>query len=115
MNLPPEQYAMPLESLNLPARIFNCLSRDGLTTLGEVLEKGEEELLKIRNFGEKSLSELYAVLMEHGVDVAAVLAESEQMAAEPVEAAVDELEAGPAVQEEVVEPVEAPEEDEESE
>ena len=81
LNVPPEHYAMSLESLQLPARIFNCLNREGLNSVGEVLERGEEELLKIRNFGEKSLSELYEVLIDHGVDVESILAGAIQAAA----------------------------------
>ncbi len=112
LNLPPEQYNMSLDSLNLPSRIYNCLSKAGLTTVGEVLERSEEELLEIRNFGEKSLSELYDVLMEHGVDVAAVLAESEQMAVEAIDSAPEQIEDEPPAQDEVET---TPEEDEESE
>lgn len=78
LNIPPEHYAMTLESIHLPARIYNCLAREGLENVGEVLAKGEEELLKIRNFGEKSLSELYEALMEHGVDVEAIIADNAQ-------------------------------------
>lgn len=89
LNIPPEQYAMSLDSLNVAARIYNSLSRAGLTTVGEVLEKTEEELLQIRNFGEKSLSELYAALMDHGVDVAAILADAAQGADTPLEIVVD--------------------------
>ena len=113
LNLPPEQHAMPLETLGLPARIFNCLSRNGLSTVGEVLEKGEAELLEIRNFGEKSLSELYDVLMEHGVDVAAVLADSGPVAADPADMAVGGPEEEPLPQE-GLEAEEASEQNEES-
>ncbi len=91
LNLPPEQYAMSLDVLNLPSRIYNCLSKAGLTTVGEVLEKTEEELLEIRNFGEKSLSELYEVLMDNGVDVAAVLADSAQDPEPSLEIVVDQV------------------------
>ena len=112
LNLPPEQYAMSLDTLNLPSRIYNCLIRTGLTTVGEVLEKNEDELLEIRNFGEKSLSELYEVLMDHGVDVAAVLAESAQGPDTPFEIVADQ------VVDELLshdENIKQPEEDEESE
>lgn len=91
LNLPPEQYAMSLDALNLPSRIYNCLSKAGLTAVGEVLEKTEAELLEIRNFGEKSLSELYEVLMNNGVDVAAVLADSAQNAEPSLEIVVDQV------------------------
>ena len=52
-----------------------------MNSVGEVLERGEENLLKIRNFGEKSLSELYEVLIDHGVDVESILAGAIQAAA----------------------------------
>ena len=89
LNIPPEQYALTLDSLTLPARIQNSLSKAGLTTVGEVLEKTEDELLQIRNFGEKSLSELYEALMDRGVDVAAVVADAAQSPDTPLEIVVD--------------------------
>ena len=48
-------------------RVFNSLKRTGITTVGEVLElldKGEDAMLAIRNFGDKSLSELVEKLSE---------------------------------------------------
>ena len=111
LNIPPEQYAMSLEVLSLPSRIYNCLSKAGLTTVGEVLEKSEDELLEIRNFGEKSLSELYQVLMDNGVDVATVLAENAQPAADSLEALADNV-VDDLLSDEDTE--EQPEEDEES-
>ncbi len=60
---------IPIENLDLSVRVFNSLKRTGITTVGEVielLEKGEDALLSIRNFGEKSLTELYAKLRERG-------------------------------------------------
>jgi DNA-directed RNA polymerase subunit alpha len=55
--------------LDLSVRVFNSLKRTGITTVGEVLEvlnKGEEAMLAIRNFGEKSLDELHEKLHEKG-------------------------------------------------
>lgn len=63
--IPPEVYQMPLEKLGLSPRTLNCLKRGHLTKVGEVLEAGKEGLMKIRNFGEKSLQELYSALREH--------------------------------------------------
>ena len=48
----------PIEALGLSVRAYNCLKRSGLTTVALVLEKSEEELLALRNFGEKSYEEL---------------------------------------------------------
>ena len=56
--LPPDRYNTPIEDLNLSVRAYNCLKRSGLMTVGAVLEKSEEELLALRNFGRKSYDEL---------------------------------------------------------
>lgn len=56
--IPASQYNMPVESLNLTARTLNCLKRASIHKVGEILERTRAELLRIRNFGEKSLEEL---------------------------------------------------------
>jgi hypothetical protein len=58
---------MPIEDLNLSMRAYNCLRRSGLITIGQVLEKSEEELLALRNFGRKSYDELREKLDEMGL------------------------------------------------
>jgi DNA-directed RNA polymerase subunit alpha len=60
--IPPDIYQIPIERLGLSPRTLNCLKRAHITKVGEVLEKDEDELMKIRNFGEKSLKELYEAL-----------------------------------------------------
>jgi len=67
LNLSPEIYQTPIERLELSHRTLNCLKRAHITRVGEVLEMSDEELLKIRNFGEKSLSELRTRLADLGV------------------------------------------------
>jgi DNA-directed RNA polymerase subunit alpha len=62
--LPPDKYNTPIEDLNLSVRAYNCLKRSGLMTVGQVLEKSENELLTLRNFGQKSYDELKAKLIE---------------------------------------------------
>lgn len=60
-NIPNEFYETPIEQLDLSVRVFNSLKRTGITKIGELLEmldRGEETMLAIRNFGEKSLDEL---------------------------------------------------------
>jgi DNA-directed RNA polymerase subunit alpha len=52
--------------LDLSVRAYNCLKRSGLTTVGAVLEKSEEELLSLRNFGDKSYEELRDKLVANG-------------------------------------------------
>lgn len=47
-----------IEELNLSVRAYNCLKRDGITTVEELLEKTEDEVMKIRNLGKKSFKEL---------------------------------------------------------
>jgi DNA-directed RNA polymerase subunit alpha len=56
--IPPEQYDVPLEQLGLSARTFNSLRRSGITKVGELLEKTDEDLLGLRSFGQKSLDEV---------------------------------------------------------
>lgn len=58
LNIPDEKYNMPVEQLDLSVRTMNCLRRAGITTVGELLSKGEKELLSLRNFGQKSKQEL---------------------------------------------------------
>jgi len=64
--LPPDRYNTPIEDLNLSVRAYNCLKRSGLMTVGAVLEKSEEELLALRNFGRKSYDELREKLVSMG-------------------------------------------------
>ena len=63
---PFDGYDTPIEDLELSVRAYNCLKRSGLTTVGAILERSEEELLALRNFGEKSYEELRDKLTEHG-------------------------------------------------
>ena len=65
-SVPFEGYDMPIEQLDLSVRAYNCLKRSGLMTVGAVLEKSEDELLALRNFGEKSYLELRDKLEQHG-------------------------------------------------
>ncbi len=67
VQLTPDKYNMAIEDLNLSMRAYNCLRRSGLITVGQVLEKSEEELLALRNFGRKSYDELREKLDEIGL------------------------------------------------
>ncbi len=60
--------AQPIEELDLTVRSYNCLKREGITTVGELVEKSEEDLLEIRNFGQKSIDEVKAKLEEMGLE-----------------------------------------------
>ena len=64
--IPPEQYNIPIEQLNLSSRTFNCLKRAGIAKVGELLEYSDEELLKIKNLGQKALEELRGQLRTMG-------------------------------------------------
>jgi DNA-directed RNA polymerase subunit alpha len=64
--LTPDRYNTAIEDLSLSVRAYNCLKRSGLMTLGQVLEKNEDELLSLRNFGRKSYDELKTRLRELG-------------------------------------------------
>jgi DNA-directed RNA polymerase subunit alpha len=64
--LAPDRYNTPIEDLNLSVRAYNCLKRSGLMTVGAVLEKSEDELLALRNFGRKSYDELREKLISMG-------------------------------------------------
>ena len=68
-NLPvaSEVYLMPIERLDLSSRTLNCLKRAKLDRVGQVLDLSSEDLLAIRNFGQKSLEELQGKLDELGV------------------------------------------------
>jgi DNA-directed RNA polymerase subunit alpha len=65
--IPASQYNLTVESLNLTARTLNCLKRASIHKVGEILERSRPELLRIRNFGEKSLDELEVKLAEIGI------------------------------------------------
>ncbi len=62
-------YDKPIEELDLSVRVFNSLKRTGITTIGDVLDmldRGPDAMLAIRNFGEKSLDELVEKLRYKG-------------------------------------------------
>ena len=61
-----EEYNTPIEQLSLSVRTFNCLKRAGITKVGELLEYSDEELLKIKNLGQKALEEVHSQLKEMG-------------------------------------------------
>ena len=77
LSMPAEVYNTLVERLELSARTLNCLKRAHINRVGEVLEKDKSELLKIRNFGEKSLAELYRRLADLGFLPAEPQSESE--------------------------------------
>ena len=71
VKISPEIFQMPLDKLQLSPRTANCLKRAHLSKVGEVVDMSDEDLLKIRNFGERSLSELKEKLA--GLNIPSVL------------------------------------------
>jgi DNA-directed RNA polymerase subunit alpha len=64
---PVGELALPIEELQLSVRSYNCLKREGVDTVGELVQKAETELMDIRNFGQKSIDEVKAKLAELGL------------------------------------------------
>ncbi len=58
---------MTIEELDLSVRSYNCLKRAGINTVGELVRKTEEEMMKVRNLGKKSLEEVESKLRELGL------------------------------------------------
>jgi len=83
LSIPDEQYNMPVEQLDLSVRTMNCLRRAGIITVGELISKGEKELLALRNFGQKSKQELEERLNTLGLSLKPQVKEE---AAQPEEA-----------------------------
>ena len=53
---------MTIEELDLSVRSFNCLKRAGINTVGELIDKTDAEMMKVKNLGKKSLEEVNAKL-----------------------------------------------------
>lgn len=58
---------MTIEELDLSVRSFNCLKRAGINTVQELTEKTEDDMMKVRNLGKKSLEEVQHKLAELGL------------------------------------------------
>jgi len=69
LSIPDEKYNMPVDQMDLSVRTMNCLRRGGISTVGELISKGEQELLALRNFGQKSKQELEERLNELGLSL----------------------------------------------
>jgi DNA-directed RNA polymerase subunit alpha len=61
---------LPIEDMDLSVRSYNCLKREGVATVGELVQKTEQDLLDIRNFGQKSIEEVKQKLQEMGLGLA---------------------------------------------
>jgi DNA-directed RNA polymerase subunit alpha len=69
MAIPDEKYNMPVDQLDLSVRTMNCLRRSNIATVGELIGKGTKELLKLRNFGQKSYQEIEDRLASIGLSL----------------------------------------------
>ena len=58
---------MTIEELDLSVRSYNCLKRAGINTVQELIQKTEEDMMKVRNLGRKSLEEVQEKLAELGL------------------------------------------------
>jgi DNA-directed RNA polymerase subunit alpha len=61
---------LPIEDMDLSVRSYNCLKREGVSTVGELVGKSEQDLLDIRNFGQKSIEEVKQKLIDMGLSLA---------------------------------------------
>jgi DNA-directed RNA polymerase subunit alpha len=61
--------ALPIEELDLTVRSYNCLKREGIHSVGELVGRSEADLLDIRNFGAKSIDEVKAKLAGLGLQL----------------------------------------------
>jgi DNA-directed RNA polymerase subunit alpha len=59
--------ALPIEQLDLTVRSYNCLKREGIHSVGELVSRSEADLLDIRNFGSKSIDEVKVKLHQMGL------------------------------------------------
>lgn len=64
--LPPNMLDMPIEELDLPMRAYNSLKRNNIVKVGQLLQLKDEDLLRMRNFGRKSLDEMKERLRMRG-------------------------------------------------
>ena len=73
-------YNMPVEQLNLSVRAMNCLRRSGINTVGELISTDINDLLSLRNFGQKSKQEIDERLQSMGLSFAVGLNEGKNAA-----------------------------------
>ncbi|MDQ6649086.1 MAG: DNA-directed RNA polymerase subunit alpha [Actinomycetota bacterium] len=61
--------ALPIEDMDLTVRSYNCLKREGIHSVGELVSRSEADLLDIRNFGAKSIDEVKLKLQQMGLQL----------------------------------------------
>lgn len=58
---------LPIEDLELPVRVLNCLHRGGINSVGQLVEKTEDDLLALRSFGARSIEDVKEKLEKRGL------------------------------------------------
>ena len=64
-----EMVNKPISELELSVRSANCLEAANIKTIGDLIQKTEAQMLKYKNFGKKSLSEITAILISMGLSL----------------------------------------------
>jgi DNA-directed RNA polymerase subunit alpha len=65
-------HSTAIEDLDFSVRTYNCLKRAGINTIGDLVARSEEDMMKVRNLGKKSLEEVIQKLEEMGLSLAAI-------------------------------------------
>jgi len=60
---------MTIEELDLSVRAYNCLKRAGINTVAELVQRNQEDMMKVRNLGKKSLEEVEQKLQALGLSL----------------------------------------------
>ncbi|HPA45261.1 MAG TPA: DNA-directed RNA polymerase subunit alpha [bacterium] len=79
-----------VEELDLSVRAYNCLKAANVKTIGDLVQRQESEMLKYRNFGKKSLTEIKAVLANMGLGLGMTLPEA-SLASRPYSEALETM------------------------
>jgi len=82
LSIPEEKYNMPVEQLDLSVRTINCLRRANIATVGELISREEKDLLRLRNFGQKSMEEINGRMESLGLSLSAQVSEPTEPGAE---------------------------------
>ena len=61
-----KNYSRLVEEYNFSTRVYICFWKSGIKTIDQLVEKSEENLLRIRNLGKKSIREIKDILSDHG-------------------------------------------------
>jgi DNA-directed RNA polymerase subunit alpha len=81
--LPPNMLDMPIEELDLPMRAYNSLKRNNIVKVGQLLQLSDDDLLRMRNFGRKSLDEMKERLRMRGFVIPDAEPSDEELSDEP--------------------------------